>query len=81
MTLVDANVLLYAVNGSHRRHSTARHLDMLAGLLLALGTGGNLTSDARLTALAVEHAATVVTYDPGFERFSGVRWAKAGVGR
>jgi len=59
---------------------TGRHLDVLAGLLLPLGTGGNLTSDAHLAALAVEHGATIVTYDPDFARFSGVRWEEPKVG-
>jgi len=53
---------------------TSRHLDVLAGLLRASGTGGNLTSDAYLAALAVEHGAVIVTYDRDFERFEGVRW-------
>ncbi len=138
MKLVDANVLLYAVNASDPRHQlsrrwldrvlngadtlafswpvllafvrlstkhgvfpaplsveqalarvrawlgepasilvepTPRHLDILAGLLTAVGAGGNLVSDAHLAALAVEHAATVVTFDSDFGRFGGVRWA------
>jgi uncharacterized protein len=53
---------------------TPRHLDVLAGLMSATGTGGNLTSDAHLAALAIEHRATVVTYDPDFGRFPGVAW-------
>jgi toxin-antitoxin system PIN domain toxin len=53
---------------------TARHLDVLAGLVTGVGTGGNLTTDAHLAALAVEHDATIVTYDSDFGRFSGVRW-------
>lgn len=50
-----------------------RHLDVLGGLLDRVGTGGNLVSDAHLAALAVEHNATVVSFDRDFERF-GVRW-------
>lgn len=53
---------------------TRRHLDVLAGLVVAVGTAGNLTSDAHLAALAVQHDATVVTYDTDFSRFPGVRW-------
>lgn len=53
---------------------TPRHLDVVAGLLAATGTGGNLVNDAHLAALALEHGATVVTYDSDFGRFSGVRW-------
>lgn len=36
--------------------------------------GGNLASDAHLAALALEHHATVVSYDNDFSRFKGVRW-------
>lgn len=54
---------------------TARHLDVLAGLLGESGTAGNLVNDAHLAALALEHDATVISYDSDFSRFSGVRWA------
>lgn len=53
---------------------TSRLLDILAGLLAALATGGNIVSDAHLAAFAVEHGATVVTFDSDFGRFPGVRW-------
>ena len=138
MNLVDANILLYAVNRSAERHEqarawldgqlsgrsavgftwlvllaflrlatkpglfptplpvdgalervgawlaqptsvllepTAQHLQVLTGLLVEAGTGGNLTSDAHLAALAIEHRGTVITYDGDFGRFPGVRWA------
>ena len=52
---------------------TPRHLSVLSGLLLASGTGANLTSDAHLAALAIEHGAAVVTFDRDFQRFDGVR--------
>lgn len=55
---------------------TARHLDLLAGLLSETGTGGNLVVDAHLAALALSHDATVVTWDSDFGRFSGVRWER-----
>jgi toxin-antitoxin system PIN domain toxin len=53
---------------------TARHLDVVAGLLEGAGTGGNLVSDAHLAALALEHDATIVSYDNDFGRFRGLRW-------
>ena len=59
---------------------TPRHLDVLAGLLRSTGAGGNLTSDAHLAALALEHDATVVTYDSDFHRFAGVRWTEPRLG-
>lgn len=53
---------------------TAGHADVLSRLLLEVGTGGNLTNDAHLAALSIEHRATVVTLDRDFARFPGVRW-------
>lgn len=53
---------------------TTRHLDIVAGLLDDAGSGGNLVNDAHLGALAIEHNATVVTFDRDFGRFAGVRW-------
>lgn len=52
---------------------TPRHFEIFASLVLETGTGGNLTSDAHLATLAVEHDAVVVTFDSDFERFTGVR--------
>jgi toxin-antitoxin system PIN domain toxin len=52
--------------------ATPRHFDVLAGLLVQIGTGGNLVADAHLAALAVEHDATIVTFDIDFNRFAGV---------
>jgi toxin-antitoxin system PIN domain toxin len=52
---------------------TSRHLDVLGGLLGGTGTAGNLVSDAHLAALAVEHDAEVVSFDPDLGRFAGVR--------
>jgi uncharacterized protein len=60
--------------------ATPRHLDLLGGLVAEVGTGGNLTTDAHLAALAVEHNATIVTYDSDFGRFTGVRWQPPGLG-
>lgn len=53
---------------------TRRHLGLVAGLLRSVGTAGNLVSDAHLGALALEHGATVVSFDSDFGRFEGVRW-------
>lgn len=53
---------------------TARHLELMDGLLAHTGAGGNLVSDCHLAALALEHNATVITYDYDFGRFQGVRW-------
>lgn len=55
-------------------HPTERHADILSKLLLMAGTAGNLTNDAHLAALAIEHGAVVGTFDRDFQRFSGVRF-------
>lgn len=52
---------------------TTRHLPLLRGLLAEAGTAGNLVNDANLAALALEHDATVVSFDRDFRRFAGVR--------
>lgn len=137
MTVVDLNVLIYAVNSSSRHHRAARrwlesaiasheptglawtvllgflrlttrtgilpnplsveeasdvisdwlaqpgvrvvnetdeHWLHLRRLLASSGTGGNLTTDAHLAALAISHGATLVSFDHDFARFSGVDW-------
>jgi predicted nucleic acid-binding protein len=40
-----------------------------------MGTGGNLTSDAHLAALAIENGAELCSPDAGFARFQGLRWS------
>ena len=51
---------------------TPRHFTIWSGLLKQVGTAGNLTTDAHIAALALEHGAEVVTFDRDFARF-GVR--------
>jgi len=51
---------------------TSRHTWVLRGLLEPARTAGNLTTDAHIAALAIEHGTTVVTFDRDFERF-GIR--------
>ncbi len=51
----------------------ARHTSILENLLRPLGTGGNLTSDAHLAALAIEHGAELCSSDNDFDRFPGLR--------
>lgn len=55
-------------------HPTDRHAAVLRDLLTPLGTAGNLTSDAHLAALAIEHGATLCSCDNDFSRFAGLRW-------
>lgn len=54
---------------------TERHLRTLRELLSPLGTGGNLTADAHLAALAIEHGAQLCSTDNDFARFHGLRWS------
>lgn len=53
---------------------TPRHNAVLAGLLRSCGTGGNLVSDAHLAAQAIEHGATIISFDRDFGRFDGLNW-------
>jgi toxin-antitoxin system PIN domain toxin len=55
-------------------HAGPRHLQILRELLLPTGTGGNLTSDAHLAALAIEHRAELCSSDTDFARFKGLKW-------
>ncbi len=55
-------------------HPGERHPAILADLLAELGSAGNLVNDAHLAALAIEHRASIVSYDNDFARFPGVRW-------
>ena len=55
-------------------HPGPRHLALLRELLIPTGTGGNLTSDAHLAALAVEHGAELCTSDSDFARFPRLKW-------
>ncbi len=55
---------------------TERHFALLSKMLLASGAVGNLTSDAHLAAIAIEHGATLVSFDSDFERFEGLRFER-----
>ena len=89
MMLLDANLLIYAVNQDaplNRKakpwldraaaivHPGPRHLAVLRELLGPLGTGGNLISDAHLAALAIEHGAELCSSETDFARFRGLKW-------
>lgn len=51
-----------------------RHLALLGSLLRDAGVAGNLTTDAHLAALAIEHGCELHSNDSDFGRFSGLRW-------
>ncbi len=48
------------------------HWAVLRNLLRAVGTAANLTSDAHVAALALEHGATLHSTDNDFRRFPGI---------
>ena len=53
---------------------TDRHAAVLRELLVPVGTAGNLSSDAHLAAVAIEHGAELCSCDNDFRRFAGLRW-------
>ena len=55
-------------------HPTDRHMAILRRLLGSVGTAGNLTTDAHLAALAIEHGAVLCSADADFSRFAGLTW-------
>ncbi len=52
-----------------------QHLRIVRELLEPMGAGGNLTSDAHLAALAIEHGAELCSSDTDFARFHGLKWS------
>jgi len=50
-----------------------RHLALLRDLLGTAGVAGNLTTDAHIAAIAIEHQCEVHSNDGDFDRFSGLR--------
>lgn len=69
--LVDAWLSLPAVVPVE---PTVDHCRILRDLLLPVGSGGNLTSDAHLAALAIEYGAELCSSDSDFARFPRLRW-------
>ena len=61
-----ANVLIVQPGSEHWR--------ILRELLLEIGTAGNLTTDAHLAALAIEHGCELYSSDSDFGRFPWLRW-------
>lgn len=64
--------------GARVLHPTERHEQLLGRLLIAAGSAGNLTTDAHLAALAIEHGATLASFDRDFERFNGLDFERLG---
>lgn len=53
---------------------TKRHWDIFRTLIAPLGTAANLTTDAHLATLAIEHGATLCSTDIDFARFQMLQW-------
>jgi toxin-antitoxin system PIN domain toxin len=51
-----------------------RHLEIAFGLLRRLGIAADLTTDAQLAALAIEHQGELHSNDADFGRFPQLRW-------
>jgi toxin-antitoxin system PIN domain toxin len=77
---LDVDVALKLVEGwldrpqVHYLIPGARHLEIAFRLMRKLGAAGNLTTDAQLAALAIEHQAELLSNDSDFARFEGLRW-------
>ncbi len=50
------------------------HFAVLRKLITPLNMTGNITSDAHLAAICIEHDATLYSADIDFAKFSGLRW-------
>lgn len=55
-----------------------RHAEILRTLLGSSGSGGNLTTDAHLAAMAIEHGAELWSFDRDFQRFNGLAFRQLG---
>ena len=53
---------------------TARHAEVLGGLVRRYQLTGNLVTDAQLAALAIEHGLVLSSADSDFARFQEIRW-------
>jgi toxin-antitoxin system PIN domain toxin len=55
-------------------HPGAKFEQLFLEYLMTLGTAGNMTTDAQLAALALEHQGELHSSDADFLRFPGLRW-------
>lgn len=51
-----------------------KHYEILSSLIAASGVAGNLSSDAHLAAIAIEHSAELHSFDNDFSRFTQLRF-------
>ena len=77
MTVVQAREAVMAwLSVSHARVlvTTPATVNLFFDLLIAAGTGGNLSTDAMIAALAAQYGGCVYSNDRDFGRFSGILW-------
>ncbi len=55
-------------------HPGDEHWRILKDLITDSGTGGNLTTDAHLAAIAIENGCELCSTDNDFARFSKLNW-------
>lgn len=63
---------------AHIANPGARHAEILGNLLRSVGTGGNLTTDSHLAAIAIEYGAELWSFDADFRRFPGLAFRHLG---
>jgi uncharacterized protein len=60
--------------GCHPIDVGPRHCQVFKTLTIEHGTAGNLTTDAHLAAICIDHNAVLYTADNDFARFTALRW-------
>ncbi len=81
MDLAEAFAFVRAVSGQPAYvplRPGPRHLELFERLCSEGDATGDLVPDAQLAALAIEHAAELVSFDRDFARFPGLRWTRPG---
>lgn len=87
-TPLDPDAAIAIVDGWFARPNVIRldpgpgHWGILRSLVAEAGLAGNLTTDAHLAALAIEHGCELCSTDADFARFAHLRWTNplAGAG-
>jgi uncharacterized protein len=64
----------FAVPSLHLIQPGRNHVSILLELIRQTGSGSDLTTDAHLAALAIEHNAEIHSSDQDFGRYPGLRW-------
>lgn len=54
--------------------ATERHFSLLSDLMTESKASGNLTTDAHIATLAIEHGCTLYSTDADFARFRSLTW-------